>query len=123
MPDMAQANPMAVAATNLPVPIKVAGQSYNKKPAASDNAGDGFFPTPETNRTSFRSLIIQKGVYMADNRGFNRSRGRRKVCTFCVDKVEHIDYKDTNRLKKLTSEQGKILPKRMTVPVPSINAS
>jgi small subunit ribosomal protein S18 len=53
---------------------------------------------------------------MADNRGrdFSRSRGRRKVCTFCVDKVEHIDYKDTNRLKKLISEQGKILPKRMT---------
>ncbi len=53
---------------------------------------------------------------MADyrNRDFNRSRGRRKVCTFCVDKVEHIDYKDVNRLKKLTSEQGKILPKRMT---------
>lgn len=52
---------------------------------------------------------------MADyrNQDFNRSRGRRKVCTF-VDKVEHIDYKDVNRLKKLTSEQGKILPKRMT---------
>ena len=25
----------------------------------------------------------------------NRRRGRRKVCAFCVDKVEKIDYKDT----------------------------
>lgn len=53
---------------------------------------------------------------MAENRrrDFGRSRGRRKVCSFCVDKVDHIDYKDVNRLKKLISEQGKILPKRMT---------
>ncbi|HHX37110.1 MAG TPA: 30S ribosomal protein S18 [Clostridiaceae bacterium] len=53
---------------------------------------------------------------MADNRrgSFGRSRGRRKVCAFCVDKVDHIDYKDVNRLKRFVSEQGKILPKRMS---------
>ena len=51
---------------------------------------------------------------MADNRRTNRSRGRRKVCAFCVDKVDHIDYKDVNRLKRFVSEQGKILPKRMS---------
>jgi small subunit ribosomal protein S18 len=39
---------------------------------------------------------------------------RRKVCTFCVDKVEIIDYKDTVRLKKYISERGKILPRRVT---------
>ncbi|MEB3198361.1 MAG: 30S ribosomal protein S18 [Candidatus Sericytochromatia bacterium] len=39
---------------------------------------------------------------------------RRKVCTFCVDKVELIDYKDTVRLKKYISERGKILPRRVT---------
>ena len=31
----------------------------------------------------------------------NRRRGRRKVCAFCVDKVEKIDYKDTARKAKL----------------------
>ncbi len=41
-------------------------------------------------------------------------RSRRKVCAFCAEKVEYIDYKDVNRLKKYVSEQGKILPKRMT---------
>lgn len=53
---------------------------------------------------------------MAENkrREYNRSRGRRKVCGYCVDKLEHIDFKDVNRLKKYVSEQGKILPKRMT---------
>ena len=41
-------------------------------------------------------------------------KSRRKVCGFCVDKVEHIDYKDTARLRKYVSERGKIMPRRMT---------
>lgn len=41
-------------------------------------------------------------------------RRRRKVCQFCVDKVEQIDYKDAGRLRKFTSDRGKILPRRMT---------
>lgn len=39
---------------------------------------------------------------------------RKKVCTFCVDKVETIDYKDVAKLKKFVTEKGKILPRRMT---------
>lgn len=41
-------------------------------------------------------------------------KSRRKVCGFCVDKVEHIDYKDTARLRKFVSERGKIMPRRMS---------
>ncbi len=41
-------------------------------------------------------------------------RRRRKVCAFCVDKVECIDYKDVAKLKRYMSERGKILPRRMT---------
>lgn len=43
-----------------------------------------------------------------------RGRKRRKVCTFCVDKITHIDYKDTVRLRRFLSERSKILPRRMT---------
>ena len=39
---------------------------------------------------------------------------RRKVCAFCQEKVEFIDYKDVNRLKKFITEGGKILPRRMS---------
>ena len=39
---------------------------------------------------------------------------RRKVCAFCQEKVEYIDYKDVNRLKKFITEGGKILPRRMS---------
>ena len=41
-------------------------------------------------------------------------RSRKKVCSFCVDKIEHIDYKDVNRLRKYISERAKIIPRRVT---------
>ena len=48
-------------------------------------------------------------------RPMNRSRKpRKKVCGFCVDKVENIDYKDIARLRRYMSERGKILPRRVT---------
>ena len=39
---------------------------------------------------------------------------RRKVCAFCQNKIDAIDYKDVNTLKKYVTEKGKILPRRMT---------
>ena len=48
-----------------------------------------------------------------DNRS-TKPRKRRKVCQFCVDKMTHVDYKDTARLRKYMSERGKILPRRTT---------
>ncbi|MEA4903183.1 30S ribosomal protein S18 [Desulfitobacterium sp.] len=41
-------------------------------------------------------------------------RPRRRVCSFCVDKVESIDYKDTHKLRKYITERGKILPRRIS---------
>ena len=43
-----------------------------------------------------------------------RPHKRKKVCLFCVDKVTCIDYKDTAKLRRFTSERGKILPRRTT---------
>ena len=39
---------------------------------------------------------------------------RRKVCVFCSDENQKIDYKDANLLRKYISERGKILPRRIT---------
>ena len=41
-------------------------------------------------------------------------RPRRKVCSFCVDKVEEIDYKDGAKLRRYITERGKILPRRIS---------
>ena len=43
-----------------------------------------------------------------------RPRKRRKVCSFCVDKITQIDYKDTAKLRRFLSERGNILPRRTT---------
>lgn len=39
---------------------------------------------------------------------------RRKVCSFCVDKIEIIDFKEVGRLRRFLSERAKILPRRIT---------
>ena len=47
-----------------------------------------------------------------DRRGTGRKR--RKVCQFCVDKCQDIDYKDAVKLRRSISERSKILPRRTT---------
>ncbi|MDO8586833.1 MAG: 30S ribosomal protein S18 [Armatimonadota bacterium] len=41
-------------------------------------------------------------------------RVRRKVCTFCVEKTTHIDYKNAGKLRRYVSDRGKILTRRTT---------
>ena len=41
-------------------------------------------------------------------------QAKRKVCSFCMDKVEAIDYKDVAKLRRYITEKGKILPRRQT---------
>ena len=46
-----------------------------------------------------------------------RRRGgmrRKKVCQFCAEKIDNIDYKDVDLLQKFITDRGKILPKRVT---------
>ena len=57
---------------------------------------------------------------MSEDRGERRAprpRGRkprRKVCTFCTDKIEYIDYKDVAKLRRYVTERAKILPRRIS---------
>lgn len=44
----------------------------------------------------------------------NNRKPRKKVCGFCIDKVETIDYKDVPRLRRYITERGKILPRRIS---------
>ncbi len=46
-----------------------------------------------------------------------RDRGRKpkkKICSFCVDKIESIDYKQYDKLKRFMTERGKVLPRRIS---------
>jgi small subunit ribosomal protein S18 len=49
-----------------------------------------------------------------NDRPMKSRRMKKKVCMFCVDKVEKIDYKDTAKLKRYISERGKIVPRRIS---------
>ena len=54
---------------------------------------------------------------MAEEKKMDRPRLRRpkkKVCAFCVDKVDYIDYKDVAKLRKYVTERAKILPRRIS---------
>lgn len=39
---------------------------------------------------------------------------KKKNCTFCIDKIDELDFKDVSKLKRYLSEAGKILPRRIT---------
>ncbi len=49
-----------------------------------------------------------------EQKPFRANRKRKKVCIFCADKIDYIDYKDIARLRKFTSERAKILPRRIS---------
>ncbi len=50
-----------------------------------------------------------------DRRPGGRGRmRRRKICRFCVDKVDIIDFKDVKLLQNFIPERGKILPRRIS---------
>ena len=46
--------------------------------------------------------------------GGKMRRSKRKVCAFCSEKAETIDYKDVAKLRKYVTERGKILPRRIS---------
>ena len=51
---------------------------------------------------------------MSEEKKIQRRLPKKKVCVFCVDKVEEINYKDVAKLRKFVTEKGKIVPRRMS---------
>jgi len=51
---------------------------------------------------------------MADGERGGGRRPHKKVCNFCVEKIDEIDYKDVELLKDFITENGKIMPARIT---------
>ncbi len=46
--------------------------------------------------------------------GRQNRRPRKKVCGFCAEKIETLDYKDVAKFRRFVSERGKIIPRRVT---------
>jgi small subunit ribosomal protein S18 len=70
----------------------------------------------EQEKTKFNKEFL----YMSENNANKEVRRpakripKKKVCVFCVDKIDEVDYKDAGKLKKFVTEKGKIIPKRIT---------
>ncbi|MDA8064717.1 MAG: 30S ribosomal protein S18 [Thermaerobacter sp.] len=41
-------------------------------------------------------------------------RSRKRACSFCVDKIEQVDFKEAVKLRRFITERGKILPRRIS---------
>jgi len=59
-----------------------------------------------------KKFVVEDGDDKMPKKNYRQQK--RKVCSFCVDKVEVIDYKDVNKLRRYITEKGKILPSRQT---------
>lgn len=87
-----------------------------------DNNGVSSSQTSQPQASGPQSGPSSSGGPSGGPSGPDRRRGRprgryaprRKVCSFCVDKVTDIDYKDIGRLRRFISEDGKIEPRRKT---------
>ncbi len=50
----------------------------------------------------------------AKTQRFAYSSGRKKFCVFCSEKIDYIDYKNVERLRRFMTEKGKIIPRRVS---------
>jgi len=58
--------------------------------------------------------LNRRGGERTGGGGGKMRKPKKKVCNFCIDKVECIDYKDVNKLRRYISERGKIIPRRIS---------
>lgn len=56
----------------------------------------------------------QQSAQGGPGQGKGPKRPHRKVCMFCAEKMDYIDYKEISRLRRFVSDRGKILPRRVT---------
>ena len=58
--------------------------------------------------------IVEKEVKEERVKKYRKPQSKKKVCAFCLDKSNAIDYKDVAKLRRYITENGKILPRRQT---------
>ena len=84
------------------------------KAVVEPRAAEGARPAGEPERPTFGAGRAREQGPRPERRRRGRYTPRRKVCAFCVDKVELIDYKDPGKLRRYLSDRGKMEPRRKT---------
>lgn len=106
-PPAAGAEP-AVVSEPPPEPVAEASGTAAKPPGSTE--------TPDEPATEAATETAAPRPVRSADAGRGRRRGRypsrRKVCQFCVEHVDVIDYKDVSRLRRFLSDRGRIEPRR-----------
>ena len=83
-----------------------------KAPEATASTGEARADRPERSDRGDRGPRGQRpGGPREGGRKYFR---RKKVCKFCTEKIEAINYKDVRLLAQFVAESGKIVPRRLT---------
>lgn len=102
-PAPAAATPAASASGHSPAPRREGGPGGHSGPRREGGPGGG--PRREGG---------PGGGPGGPRRGKRQFFRKKKVCKFCVEKIDFIDYKKADVLAQFVAERGKILPRRMT---------
>jgi len=84
-----------------------------ENPVVEEKTAEAAAPAPAAATTNERPAQAERPERPRYDRNM-RGRKKKKVCSFCVDRIIDIDYKDVSRLKRFMSERAKILPRRIT---------
>jgi len=85
-----------------------------KTPAAASGGGEGRPAERSGDRGDRGPRGPRPGGPGGPREGGRKYFRRKKVCKFCVEKIESINYKDVRLLAQFVAESGKIVPRRLT---------
>jgi small subunit ribosomal protein S18 len=93
-----------------PVADRPAGDAPRERSSSDGPRGD----RPSGDRPRFGGGGGGRGPGGPPREGGRKFFRRKKVCKFCVEKIENINYKDYRMLGQFVAESGKIVPRRLT---------
>jgi len=100
--------------TKAPVAEQAPSNETSAPAAPSSGGGSGSGPHRSGPRDSRDARGPRPGGPGAGREGGRKFFRRKKVCKFCVEKIESINYKDVRLLAQFVAESGKIVPRRLT---------
>lgn len=86
----------------------------NKPASAPEASSGGDRPSGSSDRPSGGDRRPPRPGGPGGREGGRKYFRRKKVCKFCVEKIDTINYKDVRILAQFVAESGKIVPRRLT---------
>jgi small subunit ribosomal protein S18 len=108
--DLARRRNMADETTNTAAPVAASEGGSSAPASRPEGGGGGGDRGPRGPRPAGRPGSGPGGPREGGRKFFRR----KKVCKFCVEKIDSVNYKDVRLLGQFVAESGKIVPRRLT---------